>query len=415
LFHPRTTIKADTESLELEAATPLAHRFVQSCWPHYDRLFRTSLKQAGTDVPFNSFVAITCLNIELQSLLLGVKTHLMLAEGIGIRTWDELANTYGQCFNLFNRTTSRRFENIVNVASGFPAMKGITMEVSRMMSPFMATTGNGTITVPVEEIPLAAQNSTKSSSSSFVTDALTKCELIIAILRSSYADEIAAMKRHMPYTLADSGFINTLPIVPDPFKTDGMLNSAISTINVSGNEGDAASFTNHLTMTSDAADVGFLPYTLEVSEADSAIAHKYTVFPDAIPFGSLMSSEIYIEDSDVTDKEFTLLTPHIIGAVSIPGTNTAYTGINFTAYTNHGLDFSVFYLQEALSLQWVYYDSETFWLPDGHPVNVDIDGLLSYLYNAFEVACDLPVVSRIDKLAQTSGAPVVNPAVHGER
>jgi hypothetical protein len=413
-FHPRLTIKADIENNDFEAATPLAHTLVQRIWPHYDRLFRTSLKQAGTDVPFNSFIAVTCLTVELHSLLMDVRSYLMLSNPMGIKPWDELSNLFGQSYNLFNRSLTRRFEAIVELASGFPAMRGMTMETKRIKSPFMPTTANGSITIPLEAMMTSANSATRTSTDSIVSDILTRCELITNVLRSSYADEMAAMKRHMPYTLGDADFMGALPIVPDPFKTDGLMNSAISLINVSGNEDDAGE-SNTFTLEQDASEVGFLPFNFTMtSDPINVFAYVYTVFPQSIPFGSIMSMELYVEDSDATDKEFALLTPHQFGYAAIPHVNDTYDGIDVYYQSNYFIAQDNGLVREALCMQ-LGGVMANLWLPDGEKVNPDVDAILSNMKIMMDAVCDLHVVSGIDRLAQTSGAPVVNPAVHSLR
>jgi len=415
-FEPLLDMKTTIEDYEFEAATPLADRFTRVTWPSYDRLFRTSLKQAGTDVPFNSFLAVTFLVIELVSLLTDVMSYRKLASRIGIPKWDELSNAYGLSYKLYPKSVERRIESILEVMLGFPAMKGMVHETMRMKAPFVATVGEGVLTVPFEVAMNDNQSATKSAQSDFVLNILTRMELICAILRGSYSDEIAAMKRHMPYTLADCGVGNEFPVTIDPFKTDGFMNSSFKVLNVAGNEEDPAANRSFI-MTEDASDVGFIPYNLDVEEMTGTVNTCYTVFPDSIPFGSILSSEVYISDNDLIDKSFAMLTPHQIGYATIPYTNADYTGITHITfrYDENSIVPDYFHLLDAILAMRAYETGTEFYMPYGSPVNVDIDAVIKGLNIFMDMVTDLSIVNTIDKLAQTAGAPVVDPAVHAAR
>jgi hypothetical protein len=414
LFHPRVSLKADTESLVLEATTPIARRFVQSVWPFYDRLFRTSLKQAGTDVPFNSFLAITILTIELQSLLLDFKHYKQMSEQSGHPTWDQLANTFGTCFKLHSAATVNRFNGLVATAAGLPGIKGLVSEIVRMKSPFMPITGNGSITVPVENM-ITNSTTTDAPNNVLIDEVLKRCELILNVIRSDYSDELAAMKRHMPYSLGDLNFMASLPVVADPFKTDGLMNSSFNVLNISGNEGDPETV-KRLAMNVDADGVGFIPYNANLVQPTSELHYLHTTMPMEIPFLSFISGATYIQDNDGIDAEFALLSPHAIGKAAIPGAfPSLYNGMLFQTFTSADIAMADFHHVPALSAQLSYDGTDLFYMPSARPVNIDLESVLIRLDKFVEYSFDLNVVGMLDVLAQTSGAPVVQPAVNAVR
>jgi hypothetical protein len=416
-FHPRIGMKAEMENYSFEAATPIAYRFVTQVWPFYDRLFRSSLKQAGTDVEFNSFLAITALTTELTSLIQDLNVYLGIATVEDSMSMMELASLFARSYGLYNRSYTRRYESIVMTAAGLPAMRGLTAEVIRIKAPFMPTVSRGSVTAPVEVMPLMGDTPTVSSNGTLVSDILTRCELIVNILRGEYADDIAAMKRHMPYTLGDAGFANQHPILVDPFKTDGLMNSYFHVLNVAGNESDPDRAV--LYMLQDAEGVGFLPYDVTLDLDPTNVERTlHTVMPDALPALSLLSQSLWIADNDALDEAFALLTPHIWGAACVVYVNATYTGVLYYQFGQaSGANLQPFnwHLGDAICAQMANYNSETFYMPSGQRVNLDVDASLKAIYQFVEDMTDIKVVATIDTLAQTAAAPVVDPAVHATR
>jgi hypothetical protein len=414
LFTPIVGMKATLDAMELEAATPYAWRFVTSIWPFYDRLFRTSLKQAGTDVTFNSFVAITSLEIELVSLLMDVISYINLGEPTDHTAWRELSDMWSKVYQIQTATPKRKLESNMAVAMGLPCMRGMIQEVIRMKSPFMTTFGRGTINVPLEYV--VYKSGSVAGYSQSLTNLFTRIEVILTVLRSEYADELAAMKRHMPYTLADAGLGTVLPVIIDPFKSDGLLNSTLLPRNVSGNEGDPTEST--LLMSVDASEIGFLPYDLSIGQPpDSDVANQiHTVMPDAIPLLSLMSQTLYITDSDAVDAEFALLAPHLWGNAIIPSLNPNGVLMIHTLFDDiTDLDDTLIHLVESLSIQRASIGGTDYYLPFAKKVSIDIDETLKGLYALMDSFHDHNVVGSIDKLSQTSAAPVTLPEIRNVR
>jgi hypothetical protein len=412
---PDFTLFADLQANLYEPATPMANNFVDVIWPHYDRLFRSSVKQAGTEVTFNNFIgAISCL-IKLQSLMIDVKTYTQLANPIGIDSWDEVSSNFGVCLKLYDKSLERRFDRLKQIADGLPGIAGIVNEVKRIKSPFMAIGGEGALTVPVEFFPNSSY-SKFSPSVHISTNLMNEIENIIEILRGDFADVIGAMKRHMPYTLGDLDFTAKLPITVDPFKTDGFLNSDASTLNVSGNEGDPDDV-NTIYILQDASGVGFIPnvYTQDASKITFS-NRIHTVFPDGIPLLSVMSSSIWVADSDAVDAEFALLTPHIVGKIGIPYyVNTGVGVLTLFSDTDGDTVFSneafAHLIRPTLSHSVKIGGSGTLYMPFAKPTTLDFDAVVSGLDWFTGAMFDLPIVTALDTLAQTSFAPVVHPTV----
>jgi hypothetical protein len=414
LFTPAIGMKTTLDALELEAATPYAWRFVTNIWPFYDRLFRTSLKQAGTDVTFNSFVAITSMEAELVSLLMDAIAYIQLGEPTDHTDWRQISDMWSRVYSLQSATPKRKLESNLAIAMGLPCMKGMIQEVIRMKSPFMTTFGKGTVNVPLEYVVNKASSVVVGAQN--ITQLFTRIEVILTVLRSEYADELAAMKRHMPYTMADAGLGSVLPVIIDPFKSDGLLNSTLVPRNVSGNEGDPTEST--LLMSVDASEVGFLPYDLAIDQpAESDVVNQiHTVMPDAIPLLSLMSQTLYVKDSDAVDAEFALLAPHLWGNAIVPSLDPTGALLHHTLFDDvSDMDDTMIHLIEPLSLQRASIGGTDYYMPFAKKVSIDIDEALKGLYLMMEAFADHNVVGAIDKLSQTAAAPVTLPEVRNVR
>lgn len=408
LFTPATGMKATIDALTLEAATPVAHRFTQSIWPSYDRAFRTSLKSLGTVVTFNEFVAVTALTMELQSLLLDVQMYIQLSNGIGNPVWDELANQYGESYKLQSRTFLQRVENSALVAAGIPALYGVVREICRMKSPFILPSSRGTVLFPVEYT--ISEAASRTSQSSKVHNAVTKIDLILSILRGEYADQVASMKRHMPYSLGDAGFMDQLPIIIDPIKGAGVINFVGNPRNISGNEGNLDPVFS-LMIQQDAAAVGFLPIDATFQHDDQPyidydeVKFFHTYNPVGVTLGELASSAIYLRDNDVTDREFALAGFHQWGIAVIPSDDGTYAGITWEAL-NANVCESYPWIADALGLLIVTLDTNVYYMPEAYQTTLDAEGIIRGFRDLLHLFMDTPQMDQFDELAQASAAPV---------
>jgi hypothetical protein len=376
------------------------------------------VKQAGTAVTFQSFLTINALTIYLVSYIQDAITALKLREPIGNPDWDELRHLYTSCNGLHGKAAERRLESIIEVASGLPGIKGVVSEIRRMMSPFMAVGGRGTITIPYSCLSVM-EGLTIAPSSSY-TSILTACEQILAVLRGDYADEIASMKRHMPYTLGDCDFTSSLPTTIDPFKTDGIVNSNFDVLNVSGNESDESQV-KHILVDEPAAAAGFLWYD-PTQVIENAVVHNmfHTVVPGGVPALSFLSSSLWLADDDVLDKEFALFTPHMWGIASIPYQLTHQqmsTLVIAGDLQEHSTLDERGYLADALGLQTVssFADSVSFYVPFAQRATLDLDACIKAVQYIVDISFDFGQVASIDELSKTSMAPVTHPAVAATR
>jgi hypothetical protein len=403
--------KSSNDAKEFEPATPMAGRFVSKVWPFYDRLFRSSVKQAGTDVTFNQFVAITNATIELVSLIRDMLHLKWLAETPASESWSQMQNVFGIVHKLHNKSFERRLENIIGIASGLPAIKGIISETVRMKTAFIPVGGEGSMVIPYES---SLSGGTVSSTSFSVEFCLARIEAILSALRGDYADEVAAMKRHMPYTLADTNFVALAPTVVDPFKSDGVINSDMTYNNTAGNNGDESTV-NALVINEEADTISFIPYGASQDMSGIDVTNElHTVVPGGMPLLSFLSASIWIADNDLVDKDFALLTPHLWGNAYIPY-DIQTGGISYYTQDSNVIAEDYSHLRGPLSMQLSVQGSETFYFPYGRRTRVDLDACLNGLYMFTDQLGDISVVGGIDELGKTAFAPVVHPAIDAVR
>jgi hypothetical protein len=401
------------DALALEPATPLAAYFVTNIWPHYDRLFRAGVKQAGTEVGFNHFLAVQCKLLTAVNRLIDIQTMFTLAEADFGREWERLQNTFGRANKLYVKSLLKRYENLVKTLVSMPAIRGLFNENARMRAHFSPVGSRGSLTVTLERYDVPILNNADSPSN-MVENWLTEVDDITNELRSDYADVVASMRRYMPYTLGDSAYVMLPGISVDPFKTDGLINSDFTYNNVSGNEGDETTV-NSIFLNQDASEFGFTSTEIsqDVATGDTLANKLHTVIPGGIPAMSLWSSSVWMFDNDALDKEFALFTPHMWGAAFIYTRTSAYnlTRIDFTGGNMAGMT----HLAGPLSVQVMNVDGTDVYSPIGTPTTIDIDAALTAFYPMIEEAFDVRVIRNIDGLAQTSSNPVVHPAVHAAR
>lgn len=393
-----------------EAATPIALDFQARVWPYYDRLFRATVKTATTPVTFNIFTSYIALCTTLQSRILDLVNMIKLRDGIGIRDWDDMSGAFGSSFGLFNKTFERRVEKAIEIASQFPMIAGFANETRRMKSMFIPVGGEGTVCVPIEDM-VANNASTLIPNNNWRDDIINGIERILSELRGDYAEELAAMKRHMPYTLGDINAFVPLPLTVDPFKSDGVINSDLKVLNVAGNNGDPADV-NTIYINEEAAAVGFLPDTYT---EDSSLAAPHNALHSVLPGGlttlSLMSGSLWVSDNDAIDKEFALVTPHQVGHAWVPSFAPALNGINFTPFTADTIGAANYGFVQALSQQTWVTSGERIYSPYSEPVTPDLEAIVEGSLEFLHMSCDLDVVGSIDYLSKTSSASVVHPAV----
>jgi hypothetical protein len=393
----------------------MAYDFVRLVWPHYDRLFRTSLRQSGTEVKFNHFLAIIALTIKLQTYVLDAKAFLMLSTKIGIPDWDEMAGDFGQAYGLAAARWQQKIDSIETIASGLPCIKGVAAEVSRMKSPFFPIGGDGVLVVPFELPPGQLNQTIADFDSSRIKEIFTKIDTILELLRGDFSNEIAAMKHHMPYTLGDVTWTEVMATTPDAFKTDGLLNSDFNTLNVAGNEGDDT-YVNVIYLNEDSTSLdGFLDGTQTIDQTAITVSSSlHTVFPQSLPLLSMLSSTVWVADSDLVDKEFALITPHVTGLATIPYRKPGKISLKkFGNQAATSLDVSsgLEHLIRSLSAPSYKVDGNELYQPLGNKTTIDLDIYLNGLEWFTMYVFDVSIVTAIDSLSQTSSAPVVHSAV----
>lgn len=361
--------KATTDATTYEVTTPLASVFVSQVWPVYDRLFRSGIKQAGSDVSFNSFVACIIQLTQAHSYILDCITYLKWSEGVGVRDWDDLSGNFSDCFQLHSTSFRRRLENAMNQISGLPCIKGIVHETVRMKSPFMPLGGDGTIVQPVELMPADNITVARTAPTSVIINFVNSVESALTNVRTQYPDELAAMKRHMPYTYGDCNAFSLLPLAADPFKTDGFNMSAFEALNVAGNEGDESDVTS-IILNEDALGTGFLPGVFTQDTTSALLKDRlHTVFPSELPLMSILSGSVWVHDNDVIDKAFALLTPHIVERPQIPYWSTSLDSFRFLAFAGGDIPDNRTHLTRALGRHTYGHSGDTIYAPFANPTD----------------------------------------------
>jgi hypothetical protein len=357
--------------------------------------------------------------IKLQSYVLDAKALMALANPIGLSDWDEIAGDFGQAFGLSQARWQKRLESVMITAAGIPCIKGIATEVSRIKSPFFPIGADGSLCVPMELPPSQLNNTIADFDSSRILEIFTKIDTILELLRGDFSNEVAAMKHHMPYTFGDIPWTDIMAPTPDPFKTDGLLNSDFNTLNVAGNEGDD-SYVNVVYINEDSTSLdGFLAGTETIDQSKVTVNNGlHTVFPETLPLLSMLSSTVWVADSDAVDAEFALLTPHVTGLATIPYRkpgvvklkkfgNSAEDYLSLTAGLEH--------LRRPLLAHSISVSGVDLYMPSANRTTIDLQVYLNGLEWFTQFVFDVTVVTAIDSLSQTASAPVVHPAVAGLR
>jgi hypothetical protein len=410
-FAPVVGMKAALSGATIYARTPIAFRFLSNVWPVYDRLFRSGVKQTGSSVAVEEFIAITLLILEAQSLVLDIETHFYISNGVGIQAWDDLSNIYGTTTKAYAASTVRRYERALQRLEMLPAITGLLEEAVRIRSPFVPLGSAGNVVVTLENIDKIKAGMAIAGGNTVLTDCLARIELILDILTSEYADVVASMLRHMPYRVGNANYRKMLAPTVDPFKTDGIINSDFEVLNVAG-DNDDPDYENYLLVDGPGVVSGFLESSYSLDVTTDTVRNKLsTVVPGGMPALSFISSTVYLKGDSLVDANFALFTPHMFArALILDHQATGVLGAHLQ--TSQALATNRAHLWKALNFQVLDIGAESdLYLGNAKEITPDLDALINAINYLVDKASDLSVISGIDVLATTSYAPVVHPAV----
>lgn len=398
----------ELNALDLEPANPMARTFLREVWPRYASLFSYGLNKTQTAVGFAEFVYVIGRQLKIAATYTDIINMMFVMDqtesfGAFRRNSRILRNSL-----LPMRASIReRMDQVESAMSRLPTIPRMMQETARIKAPFVSALGTlPNLCVPYTDSTLG----TTVIPSNYLDTLLTKLETAIQSLEVEFHETLNEMRLRMPATMGDFFSRDMLEgkVIIDVFKTEGRLNSNFVEKDVHGDTGDPAAYP-FFKMTDSAIDDGFIDWNSDferndyidrtAGESDSnAITRSMTWMGLAPIFSgnSLISSSIWVVDTNLVDNQFTLISPHMWSVARVAGSTLVGSPTpDLLAINNYYVPEDHKHLLRGVLGRLIQEDTDEFYLPEGTPHRVIPEEVLRILSEAADYFFDIESVTAI--------------------